>query len=112
LKCFVRLFGEHSLSWTQVFEWHSYFEAGRVSVRDDECLGEPNTSKMTENVEKIWELIHEDHHRTIHELADTVGISYGVCQVILTENLKMRCIAPSSWQHPCLNVPENHRVCD
>jgi hypothetical protein len=47
---------------------------------------------MTENVEKIREHIHEDRHRTIHELADTAGISYGVCQ-ILTENLNMCHIA-------------------
>jgi hypothetical protein len=38
------------------------------------------------NVEKIRELIHEDHRRTIHELTDTVGISYEVCKEIL-ENL-------------------------
>jgi hypothetical protein len=48
---------------------------------------------MTENVEYIWELIHEDHHRVIHELADTIGISYGVCQEILTENSNKRRIA-------------------
>jgi hypothetical protein len=29
-------FGEHSLSWTAVFEWHSRFKASRVSVEDDE----------------------------------------------------------------------------
>jgi hypothetical protein len=29
---------------------------------------------MTENVEKIRELIHEDHRRTMHELTDTAGI--------------------------------------
>jgi hypothetical protein len=32
-------FGEHSLSWTAVFEWHSCFKAGRMSVEDDECSG-------------------------------------------------------------------------
>jgi hypothetical protein len=37
---------------------------------------------MTVNVEKIREVIHEDHRRIIHELADTVGIRYGVCQEI------------------------------
>jgi hypothetical protein len=31
-----------------------------VSVDDDERSGQPSTSKTTENVEKIWELIHED----------------------------------------------------
>jgi hypothetical protein len=29
-------FGEHFLSWTAVFEGHSRFKVGRVSVEDDE----------------------------------------------------------------------------
>jgi hypothetical protein len=64
-----------------------------LSAEDDERSGRPSTNKMTENVEKIQELIHKDHRRTIHELAETVGVSYGVCQEILTENLNMHCIA-------------------
>jgi hypothetical protein len=32
-------FGEHSISWTAVFEWHSRFEASRASVEDDEHSG-------------------------------------------------------------------------
>jgi hypothetical protein len=42
---------------------------------------------------KIRELVNEGHRRTIHELADTVRISYGVRQEIVTENLNMRRIA-------------------
>jgi hypothetical protein len=72
------------------------FKASRVSVQDDERSGQPGIGKMTENVEEIRELIHEDHHRTIHELTDTVGISYGVCQEILTENLNICRIAVKS----------------
>jgi hypothetical protein len=49
---------------------------------------------MTGNIEKIRELNHKDHCRTIYELPDTVGISYGVCQVILTENMNMPLTAP------------------
>jgi hypothetical protein len=45
-------FGEHSLSRTAVFEWHSCFKAGRVSVESDEISGRRNTNKTTENVEK------------------------------------------------------------
>jgi transposase len=71
--------GEYSLSQTVVFEWHSRFKADRVSIEDDERSGQPSTSKTTENVERIRELVHEDCHQTIHELAHTVGISYGVC---------------------------------
>jgi hypothetical protein len=61
-----------------------------VTVEDDERSGQPSTSKTTEYVENIRELIHKDRRRTIHEFADTAGISYGVCQEILTENLNMR----------------------
>jgi hypothetical protein len=32
-------FGEHSLRWTAVFEWHSFFKACRVSVEDDQRSG-------------------------------------------------------------------------
>jgi hypothetical protein len=64
-----------------------------VSANNDERSGRPSTSKMTENVENIQELVNEDRQQTIHELADTVGISYGVRQEILTENLNMCHIA-------------------
>jgi hypothetical protein len=112
LEMLCEAFGEHSLSWTAVFERHSRFKASRVSVGDDEHSGQPSTSKTTENVEKIRELIDKDCRQTIHELADTVGISYGVFQEILTENFNMRRTAPSSQQRACPHVPENDRVCD
>jgi hypothetical protein len=56
-----------------------------VLVKDDEDSGLPSTSKTTENVEKIRELICKDRRRTIYELANTVGITYGVYQEILTK---------------------------
>jgi hypothetical protein len=76
LKCFMKLLENSQIA---VFEWHSCFKAGRVSVDDDECLERPSTNKMIENVEKTWEFIHEESRQTIHQLADTVGINYGVC---------------------------------
>jgi hypothetical protein len=100
LEMLREAFGEHSLSRTAVFEWHSCFKASQVLVEDGKCSGQPSTSKTTVNVEKIRELIHENRRRTIHELADNVGMSYGACQEILTENLKVLCIAPSSQQCP------------
>jgi hypothetical protein len=87
---------------------HSHFKAGRVSVENDECSGWPSTSKTTKNVEKICDLIHEDHRRTIHELSDTIGISYGICQ-ILTEN--WMCAALLHHDNVPAHVPVNPRVC-
>jgi hypothetical protein len=70
-----------------------------VSV-DDEHSGQPSTSNISEIVGKIQELIHTDRHITIHEPADTTGITYGVCQEILMENLNMHHIAPSQHAQP------------
>jgi hypothetical protein len=53
LEMLREAFGEHSLSRGAVFEWHSCFKAGRVSVEDDERSGRPSTSKTTEHVEHI-----------------------------------------------------------
>jgi hypothetical protein len=47
-----------------------------VSVEDDKRSGRPSTRETTENVEKILKLIHDYRSRTIHELVDTVGVSY------------------------------------
>jgi hypothetical protein len=63
LEMLREAFGEHSLCWTAVFEWHSRFKADQVSGEDDERWGRPSTSKTTENVEKIRELIHEERRR-------------------------------------------------
>jgi hypothetical protein len=39
LEMLLEVFGEHSVSWTAVFEWHSHFKAGQMSVEDDEFSG-------------------------------------------------------------------------
>jgi hypothetical protein len=39
LEMLCEAFGEHSLSRTVVFEWHSRFKAGQMSVEDDELSG-------------------------------------------------------------------------
>jgi hypothetical protein len=89
------VFGEYSLSCTAVFEWHSRFKAGRVSAENHERSGRPNTSKTTENVD---------------ELADTLGISYGVFQEILTENSNMRRIAAKFVPRLLTNDQKQRRV--
>jgi hypothetical protein len=39
LEMLREAFGEHSLSRKAVFKWHSRFEAGQVSVENDESSG-------------------------------------------------------------------------
>jgi hypothetical protein len=53
LEMLYEAFGEHSLSRTAIFVWHSCFKGGQLSVEDDEHSGRPSTSKTTENIEKF-----------------------------------------------------------
>jgi hypothetical protein len=53
LEMLHEAFGEHSLSQTVVFEWHSLFNAGQVSAEDDNCSGQPSTSETTEMFKKF-----------------------------------------------------------
>jgi hypothetical protein len=73
-----------------------------VSAEDDERSGRPSTTKTTENVKKNRELIHEDRH--------PVGVSYGVYQEILTENVNMRRTAEKFVPRPLTNIQKQRRV--
>ena len=81
-------FGDQSLSSTQVLEWHARFKTGRTSVDDDE-----HTGCTTETLARIQELIRQDRHRTIRDIAGKVEVGYGTCQWVLTEELGMHRVA-------------------
>jgi hypothetical protein len=80
-----------------------------MSVEYGECSWRASTNKTTENVEKIWDLIHEDCRWTVRELAHTAGISYGVCQ-ILTQNLNMCCIQLVPYDAVDRNTDSIHQL--
>jgi len=44
-------------------------------------------------IERVRQIIHEDHCLTIDEVSMLVGISHGTCHKILTEDLKTRRVA-------------------
>jgi hypothetical protein len=55
LEMLREAFGEHSLNRTAVFEWHSHFKAGRLSVEDDNVQRDEapaKRQKMLKNFEK------------------------------------------------------------
>jgi len=83
-------FGESCLSQLKTFEWYSRFKNGRRSFEDDPRPGRPSTSHTEETVARVQEIIRVDWRLTIREVAEDVGIAFGMCQKILTEDLQMR----------------------
>ena len=72
-------FGDQSLSRIQVFQWHGRFKTGRTSVDGDEHTGRPTSCTTPETVARIQELIYQDRHRTIRDIAEEVEFGYGTC---------------------------------
>ncbi|UYV62483.1 hypothetical protein LAZ67_2000748 [Cordylochernes scorpioides] len=75
---------------TTVFEWHSRFKAGRISVEDDPRQGRPKFQRTNENVQKITDLIKENPRTTLLELEQDTGISKTTIGRIVTEDLKLK----------------------
>jgi len=93
LKMIQQGFGDQSLSRTRVFQWHTRFKTGRTSVDDDKHTGRPTSCTTPETAAQIQRLIHQDRGWTIHDIAEEVGVGYGTCQQVLTEELDMHCVA-------------------
>ncbi|UYV70851.1 hypothetical protein LAZ67_8000851 [Cordylochernes scorpioides] len=75
---------------TTVFEWHSRFKAGRISLEDDPRQGRPKFQRTDENVQKITDLIKENPRTTLLELEQNTGISKTTIGRIVTEDLKLK----------------------
>jgi len=110
LTMIQQAFGDQSLSRAQVFQWHAQFKKGHTSVDDDEHTGRPTSCTTPETVAWIQELICHDRCWTIHDIVE-VGICYGTCQWVLTEELGMRVAAKfvpriltSDQKQQCVNV--------
>jgi response regulator of citrate/malate metabolism len=86
-------FGGESMSHTQVFEWHAQFRTSQTSTEDDQHTGRPISCTTRNTVAKLQQLVCEDQHQTIQDLAGEMGICYGTCQRILTAELGRHCVA-------------------
>ncbi|PNF38978.1 hypothetical protein B7P43_G06608 [Cryptotermes secundus] len=101
--------GENNLGQTQTSNWYKRFKNGRTST-DDDRSGRPSKGKTPENVAKVRDLILQDRRLTIQDLCNTLGLSYGTCQRILSEELDVRRIAAKSVPQLLQNEQKQHRL--
>ena len=76
------VFGESTMSRTQVQLWYNQFKEGREDVNDDARPGSPIMSTTDKNIEVVKKMILDNRRITIGEVADDVVISFGSCQAI------------------------------
>jgi histone-lysine N-methyltransferase SETMAR len=86
-------FGDDVMSQSKTFLLYKRFKDGRTSIDDVKRSRRPSTSTTPENKANVHEAILADRRGTIHDVCETVGLSYATVQRILAENLKMRRIS-------------------
>ena len=86
-------YGEDCLSRTQCHVWYQCLKLGRTSTEDDTKCGRPSTSMEDDHVEKVLAVIRQNRRLTLREVAEEEGICKRSCHLILTDKLKMRCVA-------------------
>ena len=72
-------FGESTMSKTQVQLWYNRFKEGREDVNNQARPDIPSTSTTDENIEAVKKMILDNRRITVREVADAVGISFGLC---------------------------------
>ena len=60
-----KVYGDECLSHTQVFQWFKRFKEGREEFGDDQHPGHPSTSKPDVNIEKVGEIVWQNHRLSI-----------------------------------------------
>ena len=86
-------FGEQALSQARTFGRFKRFKDGRKCVEDRKHCGRPSTYTTLEMIAKVHKVILEDRRQIIDNVCNRVGMSYGLCQYILVDELNMRRIA-------------------
>jgi len=105
-----RAYRKEAMSRARCFEWYARFKRGRTLLEDEERSGRTSTSSTPKHVETIRRVVHENHRRTIKDIATIVNVSYGTVQTILTCDLNVHRVAAKFV--PRLLSPEQkeHRV--
>jgi hypothetical protein len=75
-------FGDNATNQSKTCLWYKRFKDGRTSGDDDEHSERTPTSKTPENIAKVREAILAYRRRTIHDVCEVLGLSYGIVQRI------------------------------
>jgi hypothetical protein len=87
-------FGDHALGQMQTYKWFKHFKNWRMSMMKSvlDNLRPEQQLKMWQNCKMLsWKTNDE----AIHDICNIVGLLYGTCKWILSDELNMRSIATS-----------------
>ncbi|XP_012231261.1 protein GVQW3-like [Linepithema humile] len=88
-----KAYSESVLSKTRAYEWYKTFKEGREVIEDLPRSGRPSTSSTDENIDKVEEMVMENRHSNLREMAQDLDMSHESVHIILVDVLGMRRVA-------------------
>jgi [histone H3]-lysine36 N-dimethyltransferase SETMAR len=104
----LNVLGEDAISYQVVKNWSRQFKLGRESCEQAKGAGPPQTVITQENINLVHDLILKDRRITIQFIADTLGMSAGSTEKILSEHLNLRKLS-ARWV-PRMLLPDQKRI--
>ena len=89
LKCVLRFF-QWTLSKIRAYEWYSALKSVRDVVEDLPSSGQPSTSSTEVKITKVKEMVTENRHLSLREIASELSVFHGSVRTILNDFLGMK----------------------
>ncbi|XP_055918683.1 protein GVQW3-like [Eupeodes corollae] len=100
--------GTYCPSYSTINQWVSEFKKGRLSTSDEPHSGRPVEVTTPDMIEKIHQIVLEDHRLKVHEIAKTCKMPNECVQNILHQHLHMQKLC-ARWVPRLLTVDQKFR---
>ena len=82
-----KAYGESTLSKRREYEWYSAFENSQDVVENLSRSGRPSTSSTEVNIAKVKEMVTENRHLSLREIAAELSVSHESIRTIFNNCL-------------------------
>ena len=108
-KDLMEVYNDRTLPYSTIIDWPRRFCEGRESIEDNPRAGRPISGASDKCVLEVSELLEEDPHISLVEIANVVGVSTGTAHTIVHANLEFRIICARWVPHALTQAQKTKR---
>ncbi len=111
-RALQQVYGEETMSRTQVQVWHKHFREGdgHTPVTDLHRSGRPRSAHVPEAVQAVRQSVHQDCRKTFKTVSSETGLSTGTVQRIIKKDLSLKKKAPKWIPHVLTDEQRRFRM--
>ena len=106
----VKVYSYDALAYSTVRQWVRQVKEGREDIEDEARSGRPKSASTSGTIAIVEELINDDPHLSVIEIAETVDISTGAVHHILHDVLNLRKVS-ARWIPKLLTKDQKNKEC-